>query len=219
VPADVPVATGTGLAEGAAATFARSNHVHTIGSGSINAAAMFAAGVVDAAAIATDAVGTAEIAANSVGSSELASNALDDMALFSSVIFEDTLTAANHFNNVTLGTGGEAYRWTFRFGDVVVVQCGFTLGTSGNVTGEVQLNLPYTAESSGPTGSGWLAGARCLDASTSNNFSGTALITNDALTIMKAAVLTGAAAFWDANTPMDWAVGDRFWAFSVYRRA
>lgn len=67
---------GTAAAAGTGTVPSRSDHVHKIGTGAINAAGMFAAGVVDAAAIATDAVGSAEIAALAVGSAELAADAV-----------------------------------------------------------------------------------------------------------------------------------------------
>jgi hypothetical protein len=89
VPTAAPSAVGTALTEGNSTSAARANHIHTIGTGAINNANMFAAGVVDAAAIATDAVGSAEIAANAVTSSELADDAVDTNA-----IADDAVTAA-----------------------------------------------------------------------------------------------------------------------------
>lgn len=70
-PADIATAAGTGSGNNPA----REDHVHKIGTGGINSAGMFAAGVVDAAAIGADAVGTSEIAPDAVGTSELAPNA------------------------------------------------------------------------------------------------------------------------------------------------
>lgn len=71
-----PAAIGTVAGAGNGARPARENHVHILGTGSIFAAAMFAAGVVDAAAIAPDAVGTSELAPDAVTSAELADNAV-----------------------------------------------------------------------------------------------------------------------------------------------
>lgn len=60
--AAAPIALGTALAAGTAATISRSDHVHTIGAGAITSATMFAAGAVDANALATSAVTTGKIA-------------------------------------------------------------------------------------------------------------------------------------------------------------
>lgn len=71
-----PAAIGTAASVGSGDNPAKEDHVHALGVASINAANLFAAGVVDAAAIATDAVGTAEIAADAVTSSEIAADAV-----------------------------------------------------------------------------------------------------------------------------------------------
>lgn len=125
----------------------------------------------------------------------------------------------NYFNNVTLGTGGtpSAYRAYTRIGDFIYVTGGFVLGTSGNVTGAIELQLPFTARAL-PTAQHFATGARCLDAGPSNVYSGTGQIDSSGTT-MRNAVLTGAAAGWDNNTPFDWATGDRCWFFGGYWRA
>lgn len=69
-------AIGTSASAGTGDDPAREDHVHVIGTGAINSAGMFAAGVVDSAAIATDAVGSAEIAADAVGATEIAAGAV-----------------------------------------------------------------------------------------------------------------------------------------------
>lgn len=51
-----PASVGTANAEGAGTGFARDTHVHDIGNGAIDAAALFAAGVVDTAALGAGAV-------------------------------------------------------------------------------------------------------------------------------------------------------------------
>lgn len=67
---------GTATAAGSTGQWADAGHTHQLGVGSIDAANLFAAGVVDAAAIATDAVGTPEIVALAVGTAELAADAV-----------------------------------------------------------------------------------------------------------------------------------------------
>lgn len=71
-----PAAVGTTASAGTGSVPARSDHVHDLGTGSIDAAALFAAGVVDATALATDAVTTAKIAANAVTSAKIATDAV-----------------------------------------------------------------------------------------------------------------------------------------------
>ena len=56
-----PHAIGTTAAAGVATDASRHDHVHIIGTGAINASAMFAASVVDNAAMADDAIKAAEI--------------------------------------------------------------------------------------------------------------------------------------------------------------
>jgi hypothetical protein len=106
VPTAVPVAIGTGLAEGAGTTLARSTHVHTIGVGAINLNTMFAAGVIGPGKLAAGAidsagmfaagiVNAAALGADSVGSSELAPAAIDDITLFGSNLRPTIVAATN----------------------------------------------------------------------------------------------------------------------------
>lgn len=128
-------------------------------------------------------------------------------------------TSTNRFNNVTLGTGNFVYRYYMRIGDFLYVSAGFVLGTGGNVTGAIELQLPYSCADTGTTGLVWPGGARCLDASAGNTFSGTCEIRPDTPTVMNSAILTGAGVQWDTNTPFDWVVGDRCFLFGAYKRA
>lgn len=74
--AGTPVSTGTSNSAGTAATIALSDHVHAIGTGSINSSGAFASGVVNAAAIGSDAVTTAKILDANVTVDKLASNSV-----------------------------------------------------------------------------------------------------------------------------------------------
>jgi hypothetical protein len=74
--AAVPSSIGTTLSAGAATSLTRSDHVHNIGTGAINASTMFAAGVVNAAAIGTDAVTTGKILNANVTTDKIADNAV-----------------------------------------------------------------------------------------------------------------------------------------------
>jgi len=66
-PADI----GTTAAAGSGSTGARSDHVHKIGTGAINASTMFASGVVDATALASNAITNAKIASSAVTTAKI----------------------------------------------------------------------------------------------------------------------------------------------------
>jgi hypothetical protein len=71
-----PSDTGTTNLAGSALTPARSDHVHAIGSNSINSSGNFAAGVVDTAALGSSAVTTAKIADSNVTTAKVADSAI-----------------------------------------------------------------------------------------------------------------------------------------------
>lgn len=155
----------TAAAAGTGTVPARSDHVHKIGTGAINAAGMFAAGVVDAAAIATDAVGTAEIAADAVGTSEIAPAAVTATELAS-----DAVTTAKILDaNVTLAklaaaaftaytptvTGWAIGNGVLSFasekkGRDVVVEGRVTAGSTTTFGAALNVTTPYT-----PTREAW----------------------------------------------------------------
>lgn len=73
-----PPAIGTSASAGAAAGPARSDHTHNVGSGAINSAGMFGAGVVDTAALANLNVTTGKIADAAVTADKIASAVAGD---------------------------------------------------------------------------------------------------------------------------------------------
>lgn len=95
VPTAIPVAIGTGLAEGAGTNLARSTHVHTIGAGAINSSGMFTAGIVNLAAIGTAAVGSDELVNDSVINTKIADAAIDDENFFSTGLSPIIVSATN----------------------------------------------------------------------------------------------------------------------------
>lgn len=244
VTADKIIAGAVGSAElGAGAVIAGK-----IAAGGVSAANQLAAGVVDAAAILDGAVGTAEIAtdavtadeifAGAVGSAELAASAViagkvaaggvsatnqiaDAIITLAKFASEagTTYASGNPFNNVTLGTGGVSYGRYFKLGRLVVVLAGFQLGTGGNVTGVIELSLPFTAANiSGFTGSdastGGFAACRAFDPGGGNvRQSGTGVTAGSTCTNFATA---GVNATWDANTPWDWNADDKFQNVIVY---
>lgn len=84
-----PPAIGTSASAGAAAGPARSDHTHNIGSGAINSAGMFAAGVVDTAAIADVNVTTGKVADLAVTTGKI-----NDLAVTTGKIAASAVTAA-----------------------------------------------------------------------------------------------------------------------------
>jgi hypothetical protein len=130
------------------------------------------------------------------------------------------------FQNVTLGTGGIVYGRYSRMGKTVVGVAGFRLGTSGNVTGQINMSLPSSADFSGTNFVGhaeWLGAARGSDVSASQRWAAVGRITDgDAGNLVQFA--TAGVGGWDANTPFDWgnpsaATGDLLAAFFMYEEA
>lgn len=228
VPAAVPVAVGTALAEGAGSSFARDNHVHVVGVGAINAANMFAASVVDAAAIGADQVGSSEIAPLAVTSVELGAlsviagkiasggvsttaeiaNAILAMAHFS---LEDPVSyapAAAAFGDsaggaVNLGTGGTSYGYYFKFGRAVVFLTGFAMAADGNVPSGTAIRIPAPLTQRALTTMRGFVAARTRLSSPETYASGTGVIqagNNFGENIATA----GASAQWDATAPWNW---------------
>lgn len=228
VPADVPVAIGTALAESATASFSRSGHVHVVGVGAINAANMFAAGVVDAAAIATNGVDTAEINALAVTSAKLAAgsvvagkigaggvsttaeiaNAILAMAHFSLEDPTSYAPAAASFGDsvggaVTLGAAGTSYGYYFKFGRAVVFLCGFSMAADGNVPSGTAIRIPAPLTQRALTTMRGFVAARARLSSPETYASGTGVIqagNNFGENIATA----GASAQWDATVPFNW---------------
>lgn len=95
VPTAAPVPIGTALAEGTGTNAARATHVHTIGTGAVNASTMFAANVVDAAAIAAGAVGSSELATGAVTAGKIASGAINASGLFTAGVVDAAAIATN----------------------------------------------------------------------------------------------------------------------------
>lgn len=211
VPAGTPVAVGTALAEGAGSSFARDNHVHTIGTGAINAAAMFAAGVVDLAAIGANAVGTSELVNDAVTNAKIADFTINSFS--------------PNWQNVTLGTGGEEDGFYVEIGNFIVGVSGFHLGTSGgNISGPLVLNLPVALHATfrdTTNRAPWIAAGRMFDSSASVFHSCTAQIGDpfsDGTGIIFNFATAGTAG-WTTTIPVNWGNTDDMACFFAYTRA
>jgi hypothetical protein len=97
-----PSSVGTAAATGSGNNPAREDHVHDLGVGSIDAANLFAAGVVDAAAIGTGAVGSAELGTDSVIAGKIADGAIDAAALFAAGVVDAAAIATNAVGSAEL---------------------------------------------------------------------------------------------------------------------
>lgn len=212
-----PLATGTALAQGAAGTFADSAHVHTVGVGSINAANMFVADVVDSAAIGPLQVTSAELAAASVIAGKVAAggvsaaNQIADglLSIFTKILVEDPVSYAptagsfSSANNLTTGTGGTTYGYYFKAGRLVVFLVGFSMAADGNLPAgsSIRIPAPFTQKALGSM-RGFVA-ARARRSSDGFVASGTGVIqagNNYGENIATA----GSSAEWDATTPFNW---------------
>lgn len=93
-PSDnTPQPIGTTGAAGTGAACSRDDHVHVLGVGCINAANLFAAGVIDAAALGTDAVETAKIKDGNVTAVKLATDAVETIKIKDLNVTEGKLAA------------------------------------------------------------------------------------------------------------------------------
>lgn len=210
-----------------------------IAAGGISASNQFAAGVVDSAAIGAlavtagklgpNSVGNAEILDGQVGSGELGTGAVtagkiaaggvsagsqiaDAIVTLAKMAAENpTAKGGSNWNNVTIGTGGVDYNSYLKIGKLVVGLCGFTLGTGGNVTGTLQVQLPFVAGQSPIDG---IFAGRGFDASGSSGGSGLGIIL-DGEQVGKNLVTLGTNS-WDATVPWNWDVGDTFRGLYIY---
>ena len=71
-----PIAVGTSLTEGTATSFSRSDHVHTLGAGSVSGTAILADNIITAGKLQSDSVTTAKILDANVTAIKLASDAV-----------------------------------------------------------------------------------------------------------------------------------------------
>jgi len=78
---------GTSASAGSASDASKHDHVHIVGTGAINSAGMFAAGVVDATALASNAVTTAKILNSNVTVAKIAIDAALDFGGFQGTNF------------------------------------------------------------------------------------------------------------------------------------
>lgn len=108
------------------------------------------------------------------------------------------------FNNVTLGTGGTTFGYYRRNGNHVEFKAGFTLGTSGAVTGSVSMEGPFTILAVVYT----VGAARMRDDSAGFSYSGVATTPGTNTTRWVNNVAYSGTTGANVNTPFTWAVND-----------
>lgn len=213
--------------------------------GAISNANMFGAGVVDLAAIGPDAVGNSELVNLSVDSNILAAasviagkiaaggvsatNQITDGIISLAKFLSEAGTnyggagagAVGPWTNTILGTGGLTYARHFKLGRIVIVFAGIQLGTGGDFSGPMALNLPFNAASiSGFGGSdaavGGFVATRAWNQLTSVRVSGTGVIsTTQALNFVAAFQ----SSTWSFDQPFDWSdagSGSKLQLLAVY---
>jgi hypothetical protein len=132
--------------------------------------------------------------------------------------------AVGPWTNTILGTGGLTYARYYKLGRLVIVFAGIQLGTGGDFSGPMALNLPFNAASiSGFGGSdaavGGFVATRAWNQLTSVRVSGTGVIsTTQALNFVAAFQ----ASTWSFDQPFDWSdagSGSKLQLLAVYEAA
>jgi hypothetical protein len=218
-PKGTPVAIGTVLAQGASGLFADAAHVHELGVGSIDAANLFVAGIVDAAAIGANAVGASELANGAVAETADIANSIITLAKFFSeepTNFDASCTFTNPTGNYVQGTGGYKTARYYKLGKLYVMMAAFQLGTGGNIAAgtDIEISLPAAAHAS----IRGFAAARARVSGGGDNdtkWSGTGVIgagASFATNFATAATITP----WGATQPFNWDDADQFDAILVW---
>lgn len=141
------------------------------------------------------------------GSIDTTAQLADDVVTLAKIASEAWTSTAPTFTNVTLGTGGtSSMHWT-QIGRTVHFRAGFTLGTGGDVTGAITLNLPVNS-SAGRR----FAGVAAATGPLGGTAVGVALIGTTTLTVWSGSQ-------WNASNPFDWANTHEFTVSGTYEAA
>lgn len=180
--------------------------------GAIDTVGRFAAQVVDTAALKDGAVTAVKMATNSIATASIqaASVTMAKIASEASTSYVPTFTGAG--GTVTLGTGGTTYGKYFKFGRLVCGVAGFTLGTGGNVTGDMACSVPVAAAAGTAD---WIMAARATG--TSGRASGMGVIEGGSSFGYSFATI--GAAVWNATSPFNWDQNDIFRCVFLYEAA
>jgi hypothetical protein len=201
-----PVSVGTANAAGSGTALALANHVHDIANGSIDAAALFGAGVVDSTALGALAVTAGKIATGGVSATAQIADGIITLAKAASEASTSyvpgSFAAAGTFS---LGTGGTAYGHYFKFGRILVVWVGFAMAADGNLVGTLTIPLPVAMRTAGADNQRGFAAARAQGGG-ANVFSGTGVVVSGGSQVNNI-FTAGAGAEWDTTVPFNWGSG------------
>lgn len=205
-----PVAIGTALSAGSGTDLALANHVHELGTGSIDLANMFAAGVVD-----SNALGAASVIAGKLANGAINVDTLLVDALFTSFakigLFDPTsyAPAASTFSDgaggaITMGTGGTTYGYYYKLGRLVFGSAGFAMAADGNLPSgsNIRIPLPFTQRSL--TTMRPLCAVRARVASVPAKYSSGLGVIQAGNNYAENIATAGANAEWDATVPWNW---------------
>lgn len=214
VPKGTPVAVGTVLAQGAAGLFSDSAHVHELGVGSVDAANLFGAGVVDSNALGALSVIAGKIAAGAINNTNMFTNSSVPPTAIGITVNTYTPT----LYNAAIGTGGTPTNTAMyvKLGRIVIVWGIIILGSSGgDVTGDLGIGLPAGQDAYDPSIPAfcYLGAAQGLDGTT--RWASVGVIRPDTQPDRIQAFGT-AGQSWDQTNPFNWGSGDLIRWFAAY---
>lgn len=211
VPKGTPVAVGTALSAGVSGLFADASHVHELDVGSVDASNLFGAGVVNSAALGSASVIAGKIAAGAIN----ATNLFGTEVVPPTAVASEIATYTPTLFNVAIGSGGSPQNFGIflKIGRIVVVWGQWTLGSTGNVTGDIGMTLPENAHNPGETGFCYLGAAQALDGAI--RWASVGVIRPDTNPDRIEAFGT-AGQSWDGTIPFNWAAGDKMRWFAAY---
>lgn len=206
-PTDVPIAVGTSLTEGAGSAFARHDHGHELGVGSIDAANLFGAGVVNDTALAAASVIAGKIAAGGVSATNQITDAIISLAKFANeapTAFTPTWDASGVAPSIGNGTlAGLRYK----LGRLCFFSFRLIGGTTTNFgTGVWEFGIPFAMHPD------WQSGVNTFFPALVNmNNSGTEFlgVVRDGTTNVKIGIKERVTlALIGATSPFTWGTGD-----------
>lgn len=180
---------------------------------------------ITATQLATDSVDAAALATGAVANTADIIDGIITLAKFASEAGTNYGGAGagvvGPWNNLIIGTGGLTYARYFKLGRLVVLFAGVQLGTGGDFSGPMSVNLPFNAASiSGFGGSdasvGGFVAARAFNNATSARVSGTGVLSSTQAVNFVAAFQSST---WSFDQPFDWSdagAGSKLQLLGVY---
>lgn len=162
-------------------------------------------------------VGTSELIDAAVTALKLAPNSVTATAILNGTISVAKMSSEAFtsyvptLTNITLGGGSVTGRY-IKVGRIVAGQFQFTLGATGNVTGNPIIGVPFQCAVT--PAADWFCGARAINPATGGRAAGVGLVSAGD------SVAGGFATFgidlWDNAIPWDWTTNSQMWGFFFY---